>query len=364
MVEKRLVQSSPLRVKTRFFAGVDMHLDAVAVVFDFVNPLLALGSLALQGRELGLNEPRHLQRPEASTSCPCSGYALSQRNSQKARRAGGRRGSFTRYFSQESGTSPVFPDPECAALRANRRIESRCERVLVRHETTRQPRSNEPQRLEGGRLRIHGNANGIRWTLDCLMSRSGIAGVLSSAGDPAIAGRPLYAQSASPGGQFAPSAVPRRRERIRIWLGQRIHRYRIVLQQDGGDHVRCLPVLAYMAQQAVEYYHWLQPGEMLVGLGMAETTARTADQRRAIHGIYGSIPPPGLLDPMLAGALGGTLAKWTTFVPCFLWIFLGGPYIVAWQQSPDRIALGITAAVIGVICCAANMLLFYTGMLS
>jgi hypothetical protein len=60
--------------KHAFFAGVDMQLDAVAVIFDFVNPLLALGSLALQGRKLGLNEPRHLQ-----TLCH-------KRNSQKARR--------------------------------------------------------------------------------------------------------------------------------------------------------------------------------------------------------------------------------------------------------------------------------------
>jgi hypothetical protein len=60
--------------KHAFFPGVGMKLDAVAVVFDFVNPLLALGSLALQGRKLGLNEPRHLQ-----TLCH-------KRNSQKARR--------------------------------------------------------------------------------------------------------------------------------------------------------------------------------------------------------------------------------------------------------------------------------------
>jgi chromate transporter len=90
-------------------------------------------------------------------------------------------------------------------------------------------------------------------------------------------------------------------------------------------------VLAYMAQQAVENYHWLKPDEMLVGLGFAETT-------------------PGPLIT-LAGTLGGLLAKWTTFVPSFLWIFLGAPYIEALQGNKALTAAlsAITAAVVGVI---------------
>lgn len=80
-------------------------------------------------------------------------------------------------------------------------------------------------------------------------------------------------------------------------------------------------VLAYMAQQAVEYYHWLQPGEMLVGLRMAETTPGPLISVVQFVGFMAAFRHPGVLDPMVAGALGGTLAKWTTFVPCFLWIF-------------------------------------------
>ena len=60
MVEKTLGPIEAVPRKHAFFSGVDMELDAVAVVFDFVNPLLTLGSRALQGRKLGLNERRHL----------------------------------------------------------------------------------------------------------------------------------------------------------------------------------------------------------------------------------------------------------------------------------------------------------------
>jgi chromate transporter len=110
-------------------------------------------------------------------------------------------------------------------------------------------------------------------------------------------------------------------------------------------------VLAYMAQQAVEYYHWLQPGEMLVGLGMAETTPGPLISVVQFVGFMAAFRHPGVLDPMVAGALGGTLAKWTTFVPCFLWIFLGGPYIEALRGNKALTAslTAITAAVVGVI---------------
>jgi chromate transporter len=110
-------------------------------------------------------------------------------------------------------------------------------------------------------------------------------------------------------------------------------------------------VLAYMAQQAVEYYHWLQPGEMLVGLRMAETTPGPLISVVQFVGLMAAFRHPGVLDPMVAGALGGTLAKWTTFVPCFLWIFLGGPYIEALRGNKALTASlsAITAAVVGVI---------------
>ena len=84
-------------------------------------------------------------------------------------------------------------------------------------------------------------------------------------------------------------------------------------------------VLAYVAQQAVEHYGWLQPGEMLDGLGMAETTPGPLIMVLQFVGFMGAFRDPGALSPMLAGTLGGLLTTWVTFMPCFLWIFLGAP---------------------------------------
>jgi chromate transporter len=110
-------------------------------------------------------------------------------------------------------------------------------------------------------------------------------------------------------------------------------------------------VLAYMAQQAVENYHWLKPDEMLVGLGFAETTPGPLISVVQFVGFMAAFRHAGTLDPVLAGTLGGILAKWTTFVPSFLWIFLGGPYIEALQGNKALTAAlsAITAAVVGVI---------------
>jgi chromate transporter len=110
-------------------------------------------------------------------------------------------------------------------------------------------------------------------------------------------------------------------------------------------------VLAYVAQQAVENYGWLRPGEMLDGLGMAETTPGPLIMVTQFVGFMAAFRHPGPLDPLLAGSLGGLLTTWVTFVPCFLWIFLGAPYIEALRGNK---ALGaalssITAAVVGVI---------------
>lgn len=110
-------------------------------------------------------------------------------------------------------------------------------------------------------------------------------------------------------------------------------------------------VLAYIAQQAVERYAWLLPGEMLDGLGMAETTPGPLIMVVQFVGFMGAYRNPGVLDPLWAGVLGSLLTTWVTFVPCFLWIFLGAPFIEAlrgkkWLNS----ALStITAAVVGVI---------------
>jgi chromate transporter len=110
-------------------------------------------------------------------------------------------------------------------------------------------------------------------------------------------------------------------------------------------------VLAYVAQQAVNDYHWLRPGEMLDGLGMAETTPGPLIMVLQFVGFMAAFRDPGALSPMMAGTLGGLLATWVTFTPCFLWIFLGAPFI---EKLRDNKALSaamsaITAAVVGVI---------------
>jgi len=110
-------------------------------------------------------------------------------------------------------------------------------------------------------------------------------------------------------------------------------------------------VLAYVAQQAVTTYGWLRPGEMLDGLGLAETTPGPLIIVLQFVGFMGAFHNPGALAPLAAGTLGGILATWTTFTPCFLWIFLGGPYVENLRSNAALNATlsAITAAVVGVI---------------
>jgi chromate transporter len=110
-------------------------------------------------------------------------------------------------------------------------------------------------------------------------------------------------------------------------------------------------VLAYVAQQAVETYGWLAPGEMLDGLGLAETTPGPLIMVVQFVAFMGAFRDPGTLPPMLAGTLGGMLATWVTFVPCFLWIFLGAPFVEALRgnRALAGALAAITAAVVGVI---------------
>jgi chromate transporter len=121
-------------------------------------------------------------------------------------------------------------------------------------------------------------------------------------------------------------------------------------------------VLAYMAQQAVETYHWLKPSEMLVGLGFAETTPGPLISVVDFVGFLAAFRAPGALAPTLAGLLGGALAMWTTFVPSFLWIFLGGPYVesLIGNKSLNAALSAITAAVVGVILNLAVWLWLHT----
>jgi chromate transporter len=110
-------------------------------------------------------------------------------------------------------------------------------------------------------------------------------------------------------------------------------------------------VLAYVAQQAVENYGWLRPGEMLDGLGMAETTPGPLIMVLQFVGFMAAFRDPGTLPPMLAGTLGGLLATWVTFTPCFLWIFFGAPFIevLRGNRALTGALSAITASVVGVI---------------
>ena len=110
-------------------------------------------------------------------------------------------------------------------------------------------------------------------------------------------------------------------------------------------------VLAYVAQEAVNTFGWLRPGEMLDGLGMAETTPGPLIIVTQFVGFMAAFRHPGTLPPLLAGVLGGMLTTWVTFTPCFLWIFFGAPYVEALRQARalNGALTAITAAVVGVI---------------
>jgi chromate transporter len=110
-------------------------------------------------------------------------------------------------------------------------------------------------------------------------------------------------------------------------------------------------VLAWVAQAAVGTYGWLAPGEMLDGLGMAETTPGPLIMVTQFVGFMGAYRDAGTLPPLLAGTLGGLLTTWVTFAPCFLWIFLGAPYVerLRENQALSAALAAITAAVVGVI---------------
>lgn len=109
-------------------------------------------------------------------------------------------------------------------------------------------------------------------------------------------------------------------------------------------------VLAFIAQQAVEVYGWLRPGEMLDGLGMAETTPGPLVQVTQFVGFMGAYRQSDL-EPIYAGILGSVLTTWMTFAPCFFFIFLGAPFIehLRGNRSLTAALSAITAAVVGVV---------------
>lgn len=110
-------------------------------------------------------------------------------------------------------------------------------------------------------------------------------------------------------------------------------------------------VLPYVAQQAVENFGWLQPGQMMDGLGLAETTPGPLIMVLQFVGFMGGWNKPGLLSPLLAGTVGALVTTWVTFVPCFLWILLSAPHIEQLRGNTKLTATlsAVTAAVVGVI---------------
>ncbi|HBF29891.1 chromate efflux transporter [Rhizobium sp.] len=122
---------------------------------------------------------------------------------------------------------------------------------------------------------------------------------------------------------------------------------RMALVTFGGAYA----VLAYVAQVAVEHYHWLKPGEMLDGLALAETTPGPLVLVLSFVGFLAAFRESGALAPVVAGLLGGVLTAWATFMPSFLFIFAGAPIIerLRGHAALDAALSSITAAVVGVI---------------
>lgn len=132
-----------------------------------------------------------------------------------------------------------------------------------------------------------------------------------------------------------------------VWVKEGVFFSKAAMVTFGGAYA----VLPYVAQQAVETHAWLTAPQMLDGLAFAETTPGPLIMVLQFVGFMGGWNFPGGMSPWAAAALGGAITTWVTFVPCFLWIFLGAPHI---EQLRGRRSLGaalaaVTASVVGVI---------------
>ena len=132
-----------------------------------------------------------------------------------------------------------------------------------------------------------------------------------------------------------------------IWVQEDLFFSQAAVVTFGGAYA----VLAYIAQRAVESFQWRAPGEMLDGLGMAETTPGPLIMVVQFVGFMAAYRNPGEFDPLVAGLIGSVLTTWVTFVPSFMFIFVGAPWIEHLRGRTGLTAAlsGITAAVVGVV---------------
>jgi chromate transporter len=195
-------------------------------------------------------------------------------------------------------------------------------------------------------------------------------------------GKPRSDPSSSPGDDLPAPAMPewtrpsarRFTTTLAVWLGIWFAPLVVLFLLFGGGYVfsqeavffskmatvtfgGAYAVLAYVAQQAVEVYGWLRPEEMLTGLGLAETTPGPLILVLVFVGFLGGARLSGL-EPLLGGVAGAVVTLWFTFVPCFLWIFVGAPYVetlrsVTWLSAALS---AVTAAVVGII---ANLAVWF-----
>jgi chromate transporter len=207
--------------------------------------------------------------------------------------------------------------------------------------------------------------------LGYLLARSGNTAFLTPAeSDPAISAEPLVAQATV---QPVPTAG-RAWRLLALWLPLWFAPVLLTALLAGTGHVftelgvffskmavvsfgGAYAVLSYVAQQGVERFGWVSPGQMLDGLGLAESTPGPLIMVVQFVGFLAAYQAAGEW-PLLAGVIGALITVWVTFVPCFLWIFLGAPYVEALRGNLalNSALNAITAAVVGVI---ANLALWF-----
>lgn len=194
---------------------------------------------------------------------------------------------------------------------------------------------------------------------------AGLIGYLSAAGDSAAAPSADITPVSRPGTLQAALIC------LLLWVGTLVGVYallgdssvysqmasffsRMAVVTFGGAYA----VLAYVAQQGVEQYQWLEAGEMLDGLGLAETTPGPLILVTQFVGFLGAWRQAGTEPSLLLATIGALLTTWVTFLPCFVWIFAGAPYVerLRSHRALSSALAAITATVVGVI---ANLALWF-----